>query len=519
VAAALLWAALAGPIGDVHAEIQYYDPSLESREKREPMPDLFPTVVPGAVDPDRYIVGPGDVFQLNLTGRVTRTLWLTVGPEGVLVVPGAGTVALDGLTLREARQALTRKVASEFRGVDVDLRLARVRTMRIFRTGEVKEPGASETPAVSRVSEVLPPGALTERASRRNIEIVRKRGGRLIGDLERFNRTGRDEYNPTLRDGDLVQVPVATRFISIEGAVGRPGGLELGPADSLHTLIEMAGGVIPAARGDACLLVRWKQSSQAESLYFSLEQVTSREFDPALRDGDHVYIYFQPRFHALEQASIFGEIQRPGTYPLVTGSTRLSDLVTAAGGFLPRANLAAIRLSRATMGAREADPELDRLLRLSRGDMSGAEYERLQTRLASRFEEFRLDWERILKVPELDLVLVAGDVVRVNPVVASVRVDGEVRRPGVVDFEDKRSVVEYVRLAGGYSERASSTGVLVTRGVTGQVLKARDVPAISPGDMIWVPARPERSIWQNIGTLIAVAAQVATIILVVRPVR
>jgi hypothetical protein len=34
--------------------------------------------------------------------------------------------------------------------------------------------------------------------------------------------------------------------------------------------------------------------------------------------------------------------------------------------------------------------------------------------------------------------------------------------------------------------------------------------------MIWVPERSDRTIWQNLGTLIAVSAQVATLIIAVR---
>jgi protein involved in polysaccharide export with SLBB domain len=403
--------------------------------------------------------------------------------------------------------------------VDVDLRLSRVRTMRIFLTGDVAQPGSADVPAVHRVSEVLPAQAFAPGASRRNIEIVRRSGETLIADLERFNRTGRDAHNPQLRDGDIVRVPSAKRFISIEGAVAHPGRLELGPRDSLSTLIELGGGPIPAAAGDSCLLVRWTSSTEVESLFFSLPQVASGEFDPALRDGDRSYIYFQPRYQELEHCSIFGEIARPGTYPIVSGKTRLSGLVNAAGGFLPRANLSAIRVVRQSAAARASDPELDRLMRLSRTDMSETEYENMQTRFAARFEDFRVDWERVQAEPELDLILVGGDAVRVDPVLASVRVAGEVRRPGMVAYAENRTVAEYVKLAGGYSNRAYAGRLLVTRSVTGQTLRAGDVKAIDPGDMIWVPTRPDRSLWQDFAALITVAAQVATIVLVVRPVR
>ena len=391
--------------------------------------------------------------------------------------------------------------------------------MRIFLTGEVNQPGATDVAAVSRAAEVLPAAVLAGNASRRNIVVVRRNGERLIADLERFNRTGRDAYNPPLRDGDVIRVPVAKHFVAIHGAVPHSDNIELGPQDSLNTLIELAGGPIPSAASERCLLVRWRTATEAESVFFSLPQVVTGEFNPRLRDGDRVYIYYQPRYHLIEQASISGEVSRPGTYPLVQGKTRLTDLVEAAGGFLPGADLSSIRLFRPQAGAQVSDAEFERLLRLSRAEMSDSEYERLSSRLASRHEDFRVDWLRLGSSKALDLIIRGGDVVRIDPIVSTVRVEGEVRRPGFVEYTARRTIDEYIRLAGGYGTRAAFGRTLVTRAVTGQTLRAQDVGALAPGDMIWVPARPDRTIWQNMAALIGVASQVATIVFVVRNAR
>src|SRR5262249_4531712 len=110
-----------------------------------------------------------------------------------------------------------------------------------------------------------------------------------------------------------------------------------------------------------------------------------------------------------------------------------------------------------------------------------------------------------------------GDVVRVDAVLASVRVEGEVKRPGLVQFEPKRQVKEYISLAGGYGERANSKGVRVTRAVTGQTIMARDVSSLAPGDLIWVPEKGESNLYQNFMTLMLVAAQIATVFIALRP--
>jgi protein involved in polysaccharide export with SLBB domain len=147
--------------------------------------------------------------------------------------------------------------------------------------------------------------------------------------------------------------------------------------------------------------------------------------------------------------------------------------------------------------------------------MTDSEYEVLRTKLAARREEYRVDWFRLERAPELDIILREQDVVRVEPLIASVRVDGEVRRPGIVRFEPRRSVSEYVRLAGGFSERAAQGKVRVTRAVTGQTLRAKDVQALAPGDLIWVPERRDVDGWQLFKDLLTVAGQIAVIVVAV----
>ncbi len=472
--------------------------------------------VAGPIDPRTYRMGPGDVLQVNLTGRITRQFVVTVGAEGQLFVPNLGSIDTDGLMLAELRDQLSDRVADRLNGVRLNVQLMRVRSMRIYVTGAVKQPGAIEVPATSRVSDILPRTALEDGASRRNVEVVRRDGTRLIADLELFERLGRMEQNPYLVDGDVVRVPVASEFVEIRGAVARPGSYELGPSDSLMTLMDIAGGPLPSALVDHALMLRWVTPTTAESTFFNLESVYRHGFNPSLKDGDRVFIYLLSQFHLLEQASIFGEVLKPGTYPLSTGQTRLSDLVASAGGFTSQADLSTIRIYRKRPGSDESDPEFERLQRLSRAEMTDSEYEVLRTRLAERRDEFRVDWSRVRQSQELDIILRQGDVVRVDPLIASVRVDGEVRRPGIVAFDPQRDVNEYVRLAGGYSKLAARGRVLITRAVTGQTLRARDVPNVSPGDLIWVPERKSVDFWAIFREGLAVAGQIAVIVVATR---
>jgi protein involved in polysaccharide export with SLBB domain len=262
--------------------------------------------------------------------------------------------------------------------------------------------------------------------------------------------------------------------------------------------------------------VRFRDATHTDTVSFRVSEVAAGRYDLALRDGDRAFVYFQSGYHQLESASIFGEVKRPGAYPLSPGNTHISALVAAAGGFLPNADLATLRVFRANNRAGEADPEVERLAGLSRKEMTASEYELFRSRLTARREDFRVDWNRLQGNPDLDMTLRGGDILRVDPVLPSIRVEGEVRRPGLIRYERGRGIEEYVKLAGGYSERAAHKQVRVTRSVTGQTILGRDADGLEPGDLVWVPEKPEPTTWNNFQSFLLVLAQVATVVVVVR---
>lgn len=474
----------------------------------------------GAVDPQLYWVGPGDVLQLAIWGRMTRTDLLEVGPEGTVLVPGAGVVRVAGRSLTEARDLILERVRREVRGVEVDVRLVRTRRFFVYLTGRVKHLGAIEASGTSRVSEVLTPEVMLEDASRRRVEVLRRDGTRLIADLELFFSTGDPALNPIVNDGDVIQVPVATEFVHAAGAVAKPGRYELGPRDSVRTLLRIAGDPLPAASEERVLLIRWPEPFRPESLWVSLSEIYSGERNPPLGDGERLYLFFVPQYHEQREAAVLGEVQRPGAYPIVEGRTRLSDLVKAAGGFLANADLSAIRLRRTAPAAGEKDPEMDRLLRLSRNELTASEYEQLRTKLAGLREDYRVNWETVQRQGEsADLLIRDGDQVRVERLVSSIRIDGEVRRPAILEYRPGNNVADYVREAGGFTDRAWRGKVRVTRAVTGQTLLARNVNSLDPGDLVWVPEKPDVTLWHLTREVLTAVAQVATVVIAIRSVR
>lgn len=478
-------------------------------------PDLG-AVLPGFVDANRYHVGPGDGLTLLLWGAISRTQPLFVGPEGNVVIPDVGSVNVAGATLAEARELIRERVRKQLRNLEIEVQLTHLRTFRVYVTGAVRTPGPVPANGVMSVGDLLADSLLLGDASRRRVELRRDSGATTIVDLQTLRLAGQAGRQEWLREGDVVYVPRATEWTGAWGAVGHPGAVELADSDSVSTLVRLAGGLLPRVLGDQAMLVRWRDTASRETLMVRFADGRIVEGDVPLRDGDQLFVLSHPGWHEPMVAWVVGRVQREGAFPITAGKTRLTDVIASAGGLLEDADRSAIRLVRNPPGI-QSDPEFDRLLRLSREEMTNSEYEAFRARLAAHSADVRVDWTLLESGrTDLDLLMQDGDVLRVDRVTNAVRVDGQVKRPGLVPFVAGKPTSYYIEQAGGFTVRAARGQVRLTRAANNQGMLARDVQDVSPGDQLWVPETPDVKTWEIVKDLLIVCAQIATIYLVFR---
>ncbi|HTQ45557.1 MAG TPA: polysaccharide biosynthesis/export family protein, partial [Polyangiaceae bacterium] len=368
----------------------------------------------GFVNPDRYRVGPGDQIVILTWGPITRSQSVVVGPEGEVVIPEIGILNVSGRSLTEARELIRDRVRRTLRDVQVDVQLTHLRTFRVYLTGAVSHPGPLLATGTSRVADLLADSMLVADASRRNIEVRRNDGERFVVDLQRFEMTGEQDADVWLTEGDVIQVPFQLQWVGAWGAFAHPGELELGPRDSVSTLVRLAGGVLPSAIETGARLVRWRGAGARETLQVTLEGGAVTQGNTALRDGDQLFVLARPGYHEAMKVWVLGRVHREGAFPIQLGLTRLTDAIEAAGGFSEDADRTAVQLTRAPSLGR-SDPEFDRLLRLSRSEMTSSEYEAFRARLAARSPDVRVDWTELEKGrQDLNPLLQDGDVIRVE---------------------------------------------------------------------------------------------------------
>ncbi len=471
------------------------------------------------VDPSQYVVGPGDVLQLNLLGELNYSYQITVTPEGTAIIPSVGSVTVSGLILKEAKEKIVTKVLTRYKGVEVTVTLIGLREFMVSVVGQVGKPGMYSAKASQRaVALIYQAGGLLGEASKRNIQIKRRDGSILWVDFEKFERAGDYKRNPYLQEGDVVFVPARQNEVGrvgIYGAVRQPGEFEFCPGDSLFDLIELGQGLRDDAWLEEAEIVRFNpEENKTVTLKLNLADLYAANPGPQnlpLQPEDRIFIHFRPSPYPQAEATILGLVKIPGSYPIVEGKTKLTELVDLAGGFAPAASLAEAQMYRTGL-ADLPDTAFFKLIQASPGSLRPDEFSYLKSRQSAVPGRVSVDFVRLFEQNDLtqDRVLHDGDSIYIPPPSMVVHVAGQVVRSGFVPFSEGTSAGEYVNLAGGYSGKADKGKIYLVKRGSGEWTRLGGKQKIEPGDAIWVPMRGDRSFWNTFKDVVLTVGSIAT---------
>jgi protein involved in polysaccharide export with SLBB domain len=389
--------------------------------------DKTPVDIP--VGPD-YVIGPGDELVVEYWGNSSQRFQVTVDREGRVVVPEAGAVVVAGRSLGEAQQSIERLLTRQLRGISVDVTMGKLRNIRVYVVGDVKNPGAYDISALSTcLSALIAAGGPTEAGSYRTVKHYR--GQKLLEEVDLYDLmlkgVGATEVH--IGSGDSILVPPAGPQVTIAGSVRRPGIYELRHEVSLDQVLELAGGVPVSGELTNLKLERIQAHQRKEMLSVNLppdDPPTSEEAFKRveIKDGDAITIApILP--YSNRTVYLQGHVFRPGKYPYNDG-TKVTDLVGSFSDLLPEA-------------ADQAE-----IVRLRPPDYSPQ---------VIRFN-LREVLDKRAPAPTLqpfDTVRVFG---RYDADAPKVAIYGEVLRPGEYPLSDGMSAADLLRLAGGFTRGA-----------------------------------------------------------------
>ena len=222
-----------------------------------PAPSFPSPPTRGATPGADYRLGPGDVLDVQITGRLEVIRQQTVVDlEGTVNVPPIGAVPVGGITLLEAHRRIAARARDVFRFAEASITVVSPRTFELIVSGEVERPGTLQVTATRRLHDaILESGGITPRGSLRRVLVTRK-GVESEMDLLAFQLRGDVTQNPFVEEGVRIHVPARAGSVTLAGAVRRPGEYELGSTPSLR--LSTGCGRRVSIRQDGCARLRQK---------------------------------------------------------------------------------------------------------------------------------------------------------------------------------------------------------------------------------------------------------------------
>lgn len=483
----------------------------------------------GSINPNDYIVGPGDIFNVMIGGAIPVELPLTVSVAGVLPLPEGGVVQAGGKSLAEVEQEATALLASRYVNAPVSISLAQARSFYVHVTGTVTRTGRYLMLPRSRVSDVieqaLSSGILTARQttddikvdfatpehgfppeindtyrpSLRNIQVQHTDGTEDLVDLTRYQTTGSIDHNPVLRDGDRINVPayhIVREGVRVSGDVAWPGLYDWRPDDTILSVLDLAtGGQLPDSTVQFRIM-RWNDGHYRTLLDHNIGSLVEGTIAAEqLMPGDHITIYERET----ATASIEGWVTYPGEYRIEGGVTTLNQLVNVAGGLKEGANPNAAILERTSSDRLTDGPEIPLPSQPPmplRGKQAIQSFsEGFQKSYSGEVGNYMaVDITGILAGRSRDITLYDGDRLIFPRDEGTILISGHVPKPGYVTFVAGMPARHYVERAGGLGPDAEK--VYIFNGSSDGIRTGLDEP-IHPGDTIFVDWTEELTVMKR----------------------
>ena len=526
--------------------------SILNKDKRQ---ERF--VTDRVVDPDKYIVGPGDELHINIiSSNETFDHSLVISPTGQLLIPSVGMVNCNKLKLSQLVKEIKKEIRSWNTNVRINVELINIREFRILVLGQFDNAGYFIVTPMTKVSDLFnqiktehnqkakeaikvnkessfsetfgmrsriavddfynrklgleeEPDNDLSHLSKRNIQIFRGKDTIKV-DLEKFKVNGNQELNPYVQQEDVIKIPYAKRFFTVHGGVQKPGKYEYKSGDKILDAVTIAGGFHPDAVVDSISLIRTNLPNDTKSINFTQKQCELEFLEPK----DHLMVPYSYNEDPHEIVEIVGEINYPGTYPIKIGTTTISDIIRLAGGFLPSADSSKIYINNKTI-VKIPDRELERIL--LKDEINRSIEEKAYVKARIRTEKGALETS-LNTIKNNNYLVTSNDVIFIQKYFPYVEVIGAVESPGRYPFSSSNNANDYIKLAGGVTKNASRKRFVI-KSTTGQRLKVSRNLDLQYGDVVFIPEKVDYNEWYAAKELVSALYQTGLLVYYIQTIR
>ncbi len=447
---------------------------------------------------NNYILDYGDVIDISLFGNLEEQYLLEIKRDGSISIPQIGSIVISGLTYDQGIKKITNQIKNAFIGVNVDIKLEKIRDIKVLMSGSIEFPGVYTLSGNSNVLQAINiAGGIKENGTLRDVEI--KRNGKVVETIDLYNALilGDTSKLNQLQSGDSVYIKSAFMLVRAGSGFVNEALFELKEGEGIDELIKFSGGLNKKIVNKNFTLVK-NNGKIIENL------VSENDLENlVLNHLDSIYL---PVIN-FGSVKISGAVKRPGIYTISSGDD-VYDILERAGGYtdyaysfggiLSRESTKKLELQYATktyntiINFLAINPDM-----LSASSNIGMVLEEIKDfdPIGRVVAEFNI--QKLKDDPALRSILQDKDEIFIPERSNVVYVYGDVGNPSAVPYFDFVKTSKYISMAGGLNSNADKDHIFVVNpnGVA-SVIKlnrlsflANNNLDIYPGSLIYVPVQ------------------------------
>ena len=449
--------------------------------------NLTTSTIDNAIDENTYYIGGGDKLHIYLVDIPSMNYGGVITQDFCFIEPTLGVIPVGSkVTLARAKMIIADYMEQKMKGKGsnrVRILFEGAKTANITVFGSVKNPGAASFPGNARLWDVLK-ASTSGNMSEINFREVRLKNGDSVAyfDMLAFLYKGDFSQNPYIYPGDELYLTPATRRVYIGGnglKAWVSGQIPIHPDERAKDFFAFFF-LGENADSEHIIIQRTDDNITYQNITFNLKL----NLDFPLKNHDVIMVPVSNSDSEVYIAGVSGEVVRPGSYPILKNGTAVQTIIALAGGFTSFADTnrtVILRMSKKPPPPGVADG-------ISRPEMNAA----LAVAVATK------DYLIIRTKEHPETLVKPGDIVFSPKIETTVFISGCVKVPGGYTYLPNQKKEYYIKLAGGFAERADKNNVAIITPYLDTYLSKSAKSIIDAGDFIAVPVKKEFKVYERI---------------------
>ena len=282
---------------------------------------------------------------------------------------------------------------------------------------------------------------------------------RIIPFSERFeNKSYEENYylqhsdlkSMLARDGDHIKalkIYKTLNQVEIIGQVKSPGKYHYYENMTLIDLLELSSGFsdnsfwksVYQFQGE--LVRRDPETRYEKVIEVNLQNYNQKDSfnNIKLENLDRFVVHANLNYFERENVQIIGEVNIPGSYPLIVDNETLGSIIDRSGGLTSKALVDGISIFRNSVYFDNKIDDMDEQKKLENNSQ----------------DKVRVAWSN------QSIIILPGDSILVKPSTSTVNVSGEVYNPGLIEYRNGRKINYYINYSGGITQKGSKSDIIV----------------------------------------------------------